>query len=558
MVKRILGLLSRDIKGLHEAAYLLGFFAFLSQILGIVRDRLFAHIFGASSIMDVYYAAFRVPDLIFVSIASIVSISVLIPFIAERLEDDKQALKKFIDNTFSAFSILIISVSAVVFLFVPKLSVWLFPTLIAEHGDSLILITRILLLSPIFFGFSNLLGSITQVKRRFTLFAVGPLLYNVGIIVGIVGFYPVWGIGGLGIGVALGALLQMLIHIPYVRGQGLLPRFKFDINLTDFGKVVFLSLPRTLTLSAHHLVLLVLVVLSGGLGVGLISIFSFSWNLQSVPLAIIGVSYSVAAFPTLARLFSKGEKTLFFEQITNAARHIIFWSIPAMVLFIVLRAQVVRVILGSGEFGWTDTRLTAAALALFVMSLTAQSLVLLFVRGYYAAGKTVRPLIVNVTGSLITVVLAFGLLKWFEGNLMVRYFFESLLKVEGLEGTVILMLPLAYTLGLTVNLVLFWILFQRDFKRFSSVLGRTFFQSLSASVVMGFVAHRFLIVFAMVFNTETLFGIFLQGFSAGVMGIGAGLLVLKMLGSTEIKESLQTVRQKFWKTKVIGAEQEEL
>lgn len=557
MVKRLLGLLSRDVKGLHEAAYLLGFFAFLSQVLGLVRDRLFAHIFGTSGVLDVYYASFRIPDLIFVSIASVVSISVLIPFIAERLENGER-LKRFIDNVFSVFALLIIVVSGVVYLCIPALSVWLFPSLVTEHGSDLVVLTRILLLSPILFGFANLLGSIVQVKRRFTLFALGPLLYNIGIILGIVAFYPLWGVSGLGFGVVCGAFLAMLVHVPFVAGQRLLPRPRLALDLQEFGKVVLLSLPRTIALSAHHIVLLVLVVLGGVLGVGLISIFNFSWNLQSVPLAIIGVSYSVAAFPTLARLFSKGEKQAFFEQITNAARHIIFWSLPAMVLFIVLRAQVVRVILGSGAFDWTDTRLTAAALALFVLSLTAQSLVLLFVRGYYAAGRTLRPLVVNLIGSGTTIASAFLLLYIFREYVVVQYFFESLLKVEDLPGSVVLMLPLAYTVGLSVNLILFWILFQRDFKRFSSVLGKTFFQSLSASVVMGFVAHRFLIVFAMVFNTGTLFGIFLQGFAAGIVGIAAGILVLKMLGSNEVAEALRAVHHKFWKTKVIGLEREEL
>ena len=96
---------------------------------------------------------------------------------------------------------------------------------------------------------------------------------------------------------------------------------------------------------------------------GSVAIFQFALNLQSVPLAIIGMSYSVAAFPVLADLFAKKEQTAFNHHVLTAFRHIIFWSLPIIALVIVLRAQIVRVVLGSGAFDWADTRLTAAVLA---------------------------------------------------------------------------------------------------------------------------------------------------------------------------------------------------
>src|SRR3972149_427019 len=110
--------------------------------------------------------------------------------------------------------------------------------------------------------------------------------------------------------------------------------------------------------------------------------------MQSVPLAIVGVSYSTALFPTISRLFSEGNRQKFVSEMIIAARHIVFWSIPITVLFIILRAQIVRTILGAGEFSWSNTRLAAAALAIFSISVLAQSLSLLFVRAYYASGRT--------------------------------------------------------------------------------------------------------------------------------------------------------------------------
>lgn len=119
--------------------------------------------------------------------------------------------------------------------------------------------------------------------------------------------------------------------------------------------------------------------------------------------------------------------------------------------------------MGTGEFSWSDTRLTAAALALFVFSVTAQSLVLLFVRAYYAAGMTKKPLIVNSASSVLIIFLALGLKYMFEQLAIIRHFFEILLRVENVPGTAVLMLPLAFSLGLFINVLIFWYLFRKDF-----------------------------------------------------------------------------------------------
>ena len=509
MVKSILSVLQKEVRGLHEAAYVLAVFAIASQVLALLRDRIFTSQFGAGEVLDVYYAAFRIPDFIFVSVASLVSLSVLIPFLTEKLNSSKSEAREFINSIFSIFALVIISVSAVAFVFAPDILSRLFPGLVdAGKFSDLILITRIILLQPILLGFSSLLASVVHVYQRFILYAISPLLYNIGIIFGVLVLYPSYGSAGLGIGVVIGALLHLLIQIPFILKQGFLPKFSLGNRLKTIKKVMLLSLPRTLALSANQIALIMLFSFASLITVGSIAVFNLSFNLQSVPLAIIGASYSVAAFPTLVRLYTNGDREAFFSHVTIAARHIIFWSIPAIVLFIVLRAQIVRVILGSGEFTWTDTRLTAASLAFFAISLLAQSLVLLFVRCYYAAGKTLKPLIINVFSSILVIVFAYILLRVFNSYDTFRYFIESLLRVEGIEGTGVLMLPLSYSLALIINASLFWILFQRDFSKFSATLSNTFFESLSAAVVMGFVVHQFLNIFDDIFDLNTFFGIF--------------------------------------------------
>jgi putative peptidoglycan lipid II flippase len=562
MVRRIFNLIHKEINGLHEAAYLLGAFALFSQILALFRDRLLAHFFGAGAVLDTYYAAFRLPDIIFVAIASIVSVYVLIPFLAEKSAISKLKEKEFINTIFSAFFLIIITVSVIAFIFTPQLMKLFFPGLAdtANFAD-LILLTRVLLLQPIFLGISNLFASITQIHRKFVLYALSPVLYNVGIIIGIVFFYPSFGFIGLGLGVVLGAVLHLAIQLPFIIKNKFLPKITFSIigtRFNDVKKVIFLSLPRTLALSAHQISLLFLISFASLMASGSIAVFNLSFNLQSVPLTIIGVSYSVAAFPTLAKMFSNGQKKDFLEQMLTASKHIIFWSFPAIVLFIILRAQIVRVILGSGEFDWADTRLTAAALALFAVSIAAQGLVLLFVRGYYAAGNTKKPLVLNLVSAGLVILFSFGLGKLFAGSPTFQYFIESLLRVEGIEGTSVLMLPLGYSIALILNATAFWVMFQKDFKSFSRSLSRTFFQSLSASIIMGFVSYEFLNVFDDLFNIDTFWGVFSQGLFAGIVGIATGVMMLILLGNKEIGEVWKSLHSKFWRADTVIAEQEEL
>lgn len=554
MVRRILNLIHREIRGLHEAAYLLGVFAILSQLLALVRDRLLANFFGAGTVLDIYYAAFRIPDLIFVGVASLVSVYVLIPFFSEI--DSRTELRRFINSIFSVFAFAIVTISATVFVFTPQLLSVFFPGLVGgEYFTDLVLLTRILLVQPFFLGVSGLFASITQTHQRFILYALSPLFYNLSIIVGVLFFYPIFGISGLGIGVVIGAFLHMFIQIPYLFESNLIPRLTFSINFSDVKRVVLLSLPRTLALSSNQITFLFLIAFASLMVPGSITIFNLSFNLQSVPLVIIGASYSVAAFPTLAKLFSRGEKDKFFEYILVATRHIIFWSLPAVALFIVLRAQIVRVILGSGAFDWDDTRLTAAALAIFSLSLVAQALVLLLVRGYYAAGKTLWPLVVNLISSLLIIVFAFTFVGLFTKNAGFQQFIETVFRVEGIPGTVVLMLPLSYTLGLLFNASVLFFLFQRDFQSFYRTIMPTVLQSFAAAFAVGFTSYLFLNVFDDFFDINTFWGIFAQGLIAGVAGIIVGFTLLHLLGSKEAEDVWKSLHRRFWKSKPIVSDE---
>ena len=558
MVNRILNFLNRGVSGVHEAAYVLAFSAFLSQLLGLLRDRLLAHSFGAGPTLDVYYAAFRIPDLIVASVASIVSLSVLIPFLADKIEREPDDSRPFISRIFSFYLILVLAVSFVVYFAVPLLSSYLFPGFSPEAQARWVLMTRIFLLSPVFFGLSNLFASVTQVFRKFFIYALSPILYNLGIILGIIFLYPMFGVKGLAYGVVLGAFLHLAVQMPFIMRAGFWPRFTAAFDLGEIRKIVFLSLPRTAALSAGKIAEFFLFSFASVIGVGAISVFNLALNIQSVPVSIIGASYSVAAFPTLARMFSRGEKKEFLDQIGAAARHIFFWSAPALALLIVLRAHVVRVILGSGKFDWTATRLVAAAAALFAVSILAQCLVLLFLRGYYAAGETRKPLFINVLSSLIIIVSSYFFTKLFAGYSSAKYFFEFLLRVDDIPGTGVLALPLSYSVGFLFNATFLWFYFESDFKGFSRGVRRSLFQSLSAAILVGAVTRIALEPLSEYFGTATFFSLLTDAFLAGALGIAVGVAVLWLMGSRELEETWKAFHGRIWRVAPIGGEQQDL
>ena len=480
----------------------------------------------------------------------------------DRINKDgsMQKAKEFLNNIFSTYAIFMALASLIIAILMPKIVGYIAPGFNHEQTVSLVMMSRIMLLSPIFIGLSNLLGTVTQLLKKFLVFSLSPVFYNVGIIFGIIFLFPQFGVYGLGFGVIIGAILHFLIQAIVVYKNGFFPRFIFNIDWREIGRVVKLSAPRTLTLSCNSLAFLVLISIASTLKSGSISLFTFAYNLQSVPVGIIGTSYSVAAFPMLVKSFSQKNMKEFIGQISIAARQIIFWSLPIISLLVVLRAQIVRVILGTGQFSWQDTRLTAASVALFVISLVTQGLVLLLVRGYYAAGNTKKPFLTNVSSSILVIVLAKLFIYIFNHNPEIISQLETLLRVKDVPGTVMLALPLAYAIGSIVNFIFIWILFKRDFLKDQKIgIARTVKDSLLGALTMGSISYIFLNILDNIFDLTTGWGIFMQGFFAGIIGIASGFLVLYLIKNREFFSVLRALKNKFWRKKdVLAPEQEDL
>ena len=204
---KILKIFTKESGSVNQAALLLGCLTLLSQILALFRDRSIAHFIGPSPQLDAYYAAFRVPDLIFVCIASLASITVLIPFISAKMSGNtvtKEA-EKFLGDVFTVFFGGMVVVALILFFLMPHLVFFIAPGFTPFYQAQVVLLSRIMLLSPILLGLSNLFGTITQLFQRFFIFSLSPIFYNVGIIIGAVFLYPIFGIVDLVYGVILGA-----------------------------------------------------------------------------------------------------------------------------------------------------------------------------------------------------------------------------------------------------------------------------------------------------------------------------------------------------------------
>ncbi len=550
---------------MNQAALVLAIFSLTSQLFGLLRDRLLATWVGPSATLDIYYAAFRIPDFIYNTFGVLFSLTVIIPFITYYLNQDGEekhtSLKKFSDSIFTVYVVGMVIVCGVVFLAMPYLTHLTAPGFSEVQRSTLVLYSRVMLFSPFLMGLSSLLSSFAQVQKKFFSIAIAPVFYNVGILLGIIVLRPMWGMFGVVVGVVFGAVMYLLIQLPTLASLHKLPALTRAVDWITTKRVVLLSLPRTLASSLSNLTFLMMSAIASLLVVGSISIFQFSYNIQTTPLMIIGISYAVAAFPTMTRLFAEKQTKEFVDIVHRATRNIFFLSIPAALFLIVLRAQVVRVLLGSGEFSWNDTRLVAASLALFCISITAQCMILLLVRAFYAMGNTKTPLKINIGSLGITALSAVGLLALHSKAPMFRDFLDSLLRIDGTTGASVVLLSCAFSIGQIVNACLLWRQFHRHMegtKVETTEMGRALFHTISAAIIAAVAVYGMLLWISGGVDQGTFWGILAQGLISGVVGMAIYGITLAALKNEDIRLFTATLKSKFWKQRPLTPEQPEL
>lgn len=564
MVSKFLKLLNRDVTTMNQAAFVLAAFSILSQIFGLLRDRLLASNVGPSIDLDVYYAAFRIPDFIYNSFGILFSVTVLIPFISQFLEEEKsgkktEALKKFLNSIFTVFAVGMTLLALTVFILMPWLTILTAPGFDSLARDDLVLFSRVLLLSPILFGLSSLLSSFAQVHKKFFSFAIAPIFYNIGILIGIIFLRPMWGMLGVVIGVVFGAMMHFLVQLPTLINLKRIPSFDRKIDWPLVKRVMALSLPRTLSSSLTSITFVIIGAIASLMSAGSISIFQLSYNIENTPLLIIGVSYAVAAFPTMARLFNEGNKKELLGVLYSATRNILFLAVPASLLIIVLRAHIVRLLLGAGVFSWNDTRLVAASVALFSISVAAQCMVLLMIRAYYVVGDTKNPLKINGLSVAITLGAVGVLIYFYTKFEMFRHFLESLMRIDGVDGGMVIILPLAFSIGQIANAIMLWRYFHKKLpgtKSENQNFGQNIYYILSAGIIGAAASYVVLQVTGPGVDQNHFVGILIQALISTIVGLAMYAIVLKALRNEDINLFIATLRSKFWKEKPVVVPQQ--
>jgi putative peptidoglycan lipid II flippase len=533
MVRGIIGRLTAPVRGLHQAAYLLAGLTLVSQALALARDHTFAHAFGAGEILDMYYAAFNIPNVVFALVASLVSAYVLIPKIAEL---ETTEAKTLLSQTSSFLLIGGGIICAVLALFAPQLLFLIYPTFKhSVNAASFVLLERILLIQPILLGLSGILTSVTQLHRRFILFALSPVLYNIGIIIGTVFLYPIFGLPGIGMGVVLGAVAHISIHIPVVMQAKLFPKLTIP-SPKAMWEVVKHSVPRSMALGMSSATTLALIAIAARVGTGSISIFNLANNLESVPLNLVAASYATAAFPVMAEHISKKRYEEYKLTVTAAMRHVIFWSAVITVLTIVLRAHIVRIILGSGAFNWDDTRITAAVLALLIIGLLAQGIILIASRAFYAAHRSWNPLFVQFGDAGVSVGVA--LLSLYSAHVFpdFRYFVEALFRVSDVPGAGVLFVAIGATVGQLVMGCIALSTLRVVAPGVARGLTRPLFEGFGAAILGGAATYGALTLMGNIAPLTSIISVFLQGGIGGAVGLLVSAAVLKLLENQEFKD----------------------
>lgn len=582
--------LNSAVQSVNAAALLLGSAGLVSRLLGVLRDRMLASHFGAGRELDIYYAAFQIPDLLSVIFLLGAGSAAILPIFQEYLAKDEEEARRLISDLSQLFITGAVLAAAVAFFIAPWFLFAVAPGFSAEERAVTLTLTRIMLLSPIFFGLSGIFSSVLQSFQRFLAYALAPILYNLGIIVGILAFVPLGGIIGLALGVILGSFLHFLIMFITARRLG----FASHIPRPNLGRIVWhgygdgvkrvvtLSLPRVLSISLTNLTFLALIAIGSTLAEGSIAVLQLAQNLYFLPIGIFGVSYAVAVFPRMSRAFIARDAKEFFNELHLGIRSILFWTLPAMTLFVVLRAHIVRVALGAGEFSWEDTRLTAAVLAALSAAMFAGALSALLIKGFYALENTWKPLFINIGASIFSVLLAYGLTVILSSQSAFSLALTSLFRVSDLPHPEVIGLGLGFSMGLLLNTSLLYFSLRRLAERTFAVKppasstpgvdGKTpgvfpaggstamypfpissILKIITASLLAGATAYLVRISFSETLPLITFMQVLSQGIIAGIVGFTVYFGALFLLREEDVYVIYRTLRSRLFRVKILPA-----
>ena len=391
---------------LIRGALILSFTSGLSYVLGLLRDRVLAGTFGASDALDAYQASFIVPDFLFNLLVAGALTAAFIPIFTDlRTRRKNKVAAQLAGNILAVGLLVLLTASTFSFIFADSLTTLVAPGFDTDKHALHILLTRTMLVAPIIFLISNLLGSMLVSSKRFIFYGLSPALYNLGIIIGALLIAPSLGIFGVALGTIIGSVLHLLIRLIDIQRSGLalLPSFKIT---AEFKQVIVLMLPRMVGLTAMQIQLWAFVSIASTLGEGAVTIYSLGRNFQSFPVSLIGIAFATSLFPLLAESKSRKSRQQFDRQLKQGILFTLLAVIPAAILIYLLREEIINFFIGTGNFNQVAITSTAAVLGIYALSIPAESLVHILARAFYALHNTFIPVVISIITIVITVFSA--------------------------------------------------------------------------------------------------------------------------------------------------------
>lgn len=485
---------------------------FLSNVLGLIRDHYLTQKIPTDA-LSTYYAAFRIPDLLFnVLILGAIS-SAFIPIFSGLIYQKKEKEAWHVANSVINIAVISLIFSCIILaLLMPYLAPLFVPGFHEAKLQTTVFLARLMLASPVFFGLSYIFGAILNSYKRFLIYSLAPLIYNVAIILGTLLLTPRWGITGVAVAVVAGAFLHMAIQIPIAVKLGFRWKGILDFKNSEVRKIGILMFPRAIGLGANQILLLFFTGIASVLGGSAIAVYNLADNIQTMPMVVFGTSFAMAIFPTLSEKVSNKDWVGFRENFTKTLRSILFFMVPMVFAFVMLRAQIVRIILGSGHFGWQQTIDTANTLGYFAIALVFTSVIPLLARTSYALHNTKMPMIVTI----VTVVISIIAGKILAGSM-------------GITG-----LALAYSIGSCFNALILYLFLRPKINIDEWPIVIYVLKILFASLVMAVALQEAKFIMAIFVDMSRFWGIFSQTFVAIVVATFVYLILTWVFNLEEI------------------------
>jgi len=416
----------------------------LSRILGLAREVILANQFGTTRTMDAYVSAFKIPDLLFMVVMSGAFGAAFIPVFAGFIDrGDTDLASRLASAVLTWTGIGVFALSGLAFLLARPLTDFIVaPGFDAETRDLTIQLMRILLLSPIFLGFGIAAKGILEAQNQFTLPALSPIIYNAAIIVGAWFFAPTYGVHAVAWAVIIGAIGHVGIQIPGLIRSGFHFRPTLDRTVDGLGEVLRLLGPRVVGLAAFQLNFIAVNAFASTIDASNVSALNYAWQLLMLPHGVLAISISTVAFPSLAAIYSRGDREAFGRLLDRTMRPLLFLSIPASIGLWLVGRPIVTVIFQSGSFDAASTDLVSAALTWFAIGLVGYGVTEIVTRVFYAMRDTRTPVITGV----LTIILNIILCALFIGSMGHRGLALSLSVTTAAEA-IIMMLFLRYRTG---------------------------------------------------------------------------------------------------------------